>query len=291
MNTPRFSPRRHIRFKLRLAALVCIGASALPSEAHDTWFELLPADRAAPATQITLGTGNRYPLMETGVDIKYLARQGCWVTGASANEQPLTRLRDNPKSLLLQTPAAAQSCWAQLQPFDLQIDADKVALYLREIQAPASVKQAWASQKAAGVVWAERYTKYARIALQPAGLQQPSPMGMDLLVQAPGADPNQPLRAGDTLQVQLLRGGQPVAGQALELQNASTGVAAGTGRNLGGAVGLWRRTDAEGRASWPALSAGAWLVRGTDLRLAAPNASHGQRWESDFITLAFSVEP
>jgi hypothetical protein len=289
MNQPRFAPRRHTPLRLRLAAVICLCAAAAPGEAHDTWFERLPANSEAPATHLTLGTGNRYPLMETGVDIKYLASQGCWVAGAPATEQPLTRLRDNPKSLLLQTPAAAQSCWAQLQPFDLQITADKVPPYLREIQAPTSVQQAWASQKAAGLPWTERYTKHARIALQPDGLQQPSPMAMDLLVQAPRA--GQALRSGDTLHLQLLRGGQPVAGQALELQNAHTGVAAGTGRNLGGAVGLWRRTDAEGRASWPGLSAGAWLVRGTDLRLAAPAASHGQRWESDFITLAFSVEP
>jgi Domain of unknown function (DUF4198) len=286
--------------RLRLAAVICcLAAGAAPSEAHDTWFER-QANAAAPGPQLALGTGNRYPLMETGVDVKYIARQGCWVAGSAGDppQAPMTRVRDNPQALLLQAPPQAHTCWAQLQPFVLQMGPEKVALYLREIQAPAAVQQAWAAQKAAGLAWTEQYTKYARIALPPprqasddhtGSWNQPVDIGMDLLVQLPQI--GVPLRSGNALQVQLLRNGQPVAGQALELQSAATSVAAGTGRNLGGAVGLWRRTDAQGRASWPGLGAGAWLVRGTELRLAAPGASHGQRWESDFITLAFDVLP
>jgi hypothetical protein len=297
--TPRLTPRR-LALRLRLAAVICcLGAGAAPSEAHDTWFER-QANAAAPGPQLALGTGNRYPVMESGVDAKYLARQGCWVAGSAGDppQAPMTRVRDDPKALLLQAPPRAHTCWAQLQPFTLQMTPDKVALYLREIQAPAAVQQTWAAQKAAGLAWTEQYTKHARIALPPpaqgpgdgpGSWAQPVDMAMDLLVQLP--QPDTLLRSGNTLQVQLLRGGQPLAGQALELQSAATGVAAGTGRNLGGAVGLWRRTDAQGRASWPALAAGAWLVRGTELRLAAPGAGHGQRWESDFITLAFEVLP
>jgi hypothetical protein len=51
-------------------------------------------------------------------------------------------------------------------------------------------------------------------------------------------------------------------------------------------VGLWFRTDAQGRIRARLPLPGRWLLRGTDLRLSAVDAT---RWESQFITYAFEV--
>ena len=85
-----------------------------------------------------------------------------------------------------------------------------------------------------------------------------------------------PLRAGDTVEFQLLRDGQPLAGQALELHGEH------------GALGFWRRSDAEGRVRFTLPLAGRWVLRGTELRLAD---SAEVLWDSRFVTLAFEVGP
>ena len=88
-------------------------------------------------------------------------------------------------------------------------------------------------------------------------------MAMDI-VRSVAADGGQHFR--------LLQDGRPLAGQALELiaENAS--------------FGIWRRSDAEGVVTVPALPAGRWVLRGTHLSLAADG-----RWHSAFVTLAFEV--
>ena len=109
------------------------------------------------------------------------------------------------------------------------------------------MRQAWAEQQRRGRRWTERYTKHARIELPDAAGRLPaaSPSGMALdllLLGAPRA-----LRAGDTVDFQLLRDGQPLAGQALELHGEH------------GALGFWRRSDAEGRVRFTLPLAGRWV--------------------------------
>ena len=72
----------------------------------------------------------------------------------------------------------------------------------------------------------------------------------------------------------VLRDGQPLAGLPVELQSADA------------AKGIWRRSDAQGRISLPALPAGRWLLRGTDLRRSD---AQPDTWDSRFVTLAFDV--
>jgi hypothetical protein len=265
------------RLALFVVLLLCASTAA---RAHDTWFEKLPTPRgqASAHGQLLLGTGNRYPVQESGVDMVYLTQQGCKTNTAASPAEPLSKVRNMDTALVLRAPTNAHTCWAQLQGFDVAMPGDKVALYFREIQAPGAVKEAWAAQQAQGLSWTERYTKHARVALSAAGFEAPSPMAVDMVIE--GADPSASgLRMGQPLRLRVLRGGQPVAGLAVELQTRNS------------RWGVWRRTDAEGRALWPALPAGSWLARATELRLAAADASHGQRWESDFMTLAFEVVP
>ena len=237
-------------------------ASVPAAWAHDTWLRNLAPVAGAPT--LALGTGNRFPVYETAVAPEYIERQGC---NAGPDASHTTRLRPQQlvaASLLLKADAGARSCWVQLVPLSIELAPDMVAIYLREIQAGAELRAAWADMQSRGVRWTERYTKHARIDFAP-GQRSPVPMAMDIVWE-------QASTAGNSFVV--LRDGQPLAGFPVELQSADA------------AVGIWRRTDAQGRIGLPALPAGRWLLRGTDLRLSSDQPD---TWDSRFVTLAFDA--
>ena len=258
--------RRFLLTATTLNALL-FSAAAL---AHDTWFRALPADGGAPL--LALGTGTRFPAQESGIGVEYLARQGCSLPAADVgtrarSTQPVQRLkplRNVANALLLRGPAQAQSCWVQLQPLDIELAPDKVQIYLREVQADPALRAAWADIQQRGLPWKERYTKHARIDFGP-GVAQPAPMGMDI-VREPSED--------SSLNFRVFRDGLPLPGLAVEWVSDSI------------AVGIWRRSDAEGRVKVPALPAGSWVLRAIDLRLSTVEPDH---WDSRFVTLAFEV--
>ncbi len=119
-------------------------------------------------------------------------------------------------------------------------------------------------------VWKESYTKLARVMMSGNLASGDTSQGLDVRVE----NTNPVLRKGDTLQVQILRDGQPLAGQAMELRNDLS------------PIGIWRKSDDQGRISFPLPLATRWLLRGVDLR-PAPNAP--ERWDSHFLSLAFEV--
>ena len=243
----------------RLPVLIFLLGCLTATQAHDTWLRTLPPVAGAPT--LALGTGNRFPVYETAVAPEYVERQGC-------NPGPdTTRLRPlhlTASSLVLKAEAGARSCWVQLVPLPIELAPDKVAIYLREIQAGPELRADWADMQRRGLAWTERYTKHARIDFVP-GQHSAVPMAMDIVWE-------QASSAGNSFVV--LRDGQPLAGFAVELQSADA------------AVGIWRRTDAQGRIGLPTLPAGRWLLRGTDLRRSD---AQPDTWDSRFVTLAFDV--
>ena len=255
-------------------ALALCGCSAW---AHDTWFQPMALAADAVPLELALGTGNRYPVQETGVGAEYLARQGCQGRDEGAAIQPMRATRNVDHALVLQVPRQAARCWAQLVPLDIELAPAKVAIYLQEVQASPELRDAWRSLQARGLPWKERYTKHARIDLGvdavppalaialPTTLPTAVPMATDIL-RLP--------RAGGGFSFQVLRNGEPLAQQAMELISEA------------GTHGIWRRTDAQGRIELPALPAGRWLLRGTALRLSDEDPT---RWDSGFVTLAFEV--
>jgi hypothetical protein len=160
-------------------------------------------------------------------------------------------------------------------PFEIELPADKIGLYLKEINAPRSVHDAWAAMRARGLAWNEHYTKHARIELAAPGAAQRAPLpagglGMDVLLES-GL---RRMQVGDELVFQVLRDGRPLADFAVELHGDRS------------ALGFWKRTDGEGRVRFKAPLAGRWVLRGTDLRLSS---TVPDTWESRFVTLAFDV--
>ncbi len=304
MQRLRFLPGRRTR-----VALALVGAT-LSAQAHDTWFETQQNLRSG--TLLALGTGNQFPQMETGLVAESLAQAQCQMSDGSVAKLPAlpawlattataataataattaatASIAPSPTpspALQLLAPSGASSCFTQLKPFDIEITADKVALYLKEIQAPATLRARWADLQKRGLPWRERYVKHARILLA-AGAAVPTvtgtasgtasgtppgtPMGMDLHIEGP----TRPLQAGDSFTVQVQRDGQALPHQAIELRSEAS------------RYGFWRQSDAQGRLQFTVPLAGRWLLRGTDLRASERDGE----WDSRFVTLTFEVTP
>jgi len=263
---------------ITLSALL-LAAAASSAIAHDTWFARAPAD-AGPGA-LALGTGNLYPKQEFAIDPQYLARQGC--RSAAGTVQPLRTLRISDVALLLAAPAAGTlTCWAQLQAFEIEIAAEHVALYLDEIRAPKEMRERWAALQARGVVWKERYTKHARTLLASEPAAHSLPAGIDIGIDpdmnldlrlAPGQAPP---KVGMPVVFQLLSGGQPLPGLALQFRSELS------------PLGFWAQTDAQGQVRMTVPLPGRWLLRGTELK---PSVDRPDAWDSRFITLAFEALP
>ena len=252
------------------AALAGSLTSAL---AHDTWFEPQPATERGEAV-FALGTGNQFPAFDTPVRLDSIKAAGCGDT--AGRSVPLRWMADQATRVLMRStrPLAAGtalSCLARLAPAEVTIDNEAtVQVYLKEVQASDATRARWDQLRAKGTVWKESYTKLARFMTNGNLASGDTSQGLDVRVE--NSNPN--LRKGDTLQVQILRDGQPLAGQAMELRNDLS------------PIGIWRKSDDQGRISFPLPLATRWLLRGVDLR-PAPNAP--ERWDSHFLSLAFEV--
>jgi hypothetical protein len=255
----------------RIAVVLAMLCGAGGACAHDTWFATQPAD-ARDGLALSLGTGNQFPRFETGIGYQYLLKSGCRADAHGAT-RPLQRAAETPSELRLsvrgERPA---SCWAQLTPFEVELPPDKIAIYFKDIQASAAVRDAWAQMSARGVSWRERYTKHARIDLggDASDAATPVDMAMDVLLESP----QRPLASGQPLHFRVLRDGQPLPDFSVELRSALS------------PLGIWRKTDAQGRVDFVAPLPGRWVVRGVDLRVSPTDPD---RWESRFVTLAFEV--
>jgi hypothetical protein len=278
---------------LRRALASCLAAGGLAlcaasASAHDTWFEV----RTAPhPSALWLGTGDRFPVLESRIEFTHLQGHGCIrhadlaVRGAAAG-RPLSPISGPagrlPQALSLRLPRAGGegsgpdplSCWASLVPFEIELEAAKVPAYLDEIAAGPALRAAWAAEQAAGRPWRERFVKHARVEVGGASaLPLGLPLGLPLEAVLSGAAFP---RVGQPLRFQLRQGGEPLVGQPVQLVNERS------------PLGLWRRTDANGQIELALPLAGRWLLRSTLLR---PPAQPGERWQSDFVTLAFEVAP
>jgi Domain of unknown function (DUF4198) len=258
----------------RIAAAALLAAAAGAACAHDTWFEPLSSTPAGHVV-FALGTGTHFPIHEFALAYESIVASGCRGEGVTA--APLAHVENRPTTVVVRsaTPLNARSaltCWAQVTPFDVEVPPDKIELYLREIQASPALRATWAAMKARGLPWRERYTKFARIELGGTGPRAALPLAMDVVLD----NPRQPIRAGDELGFQVLRDGKPIADLPVELVG-----------NLS-PLGIWRKTDAEGRIRVTVPLAGRWILRGVDLRVSHKTADE---WESWFVVLGFEASP
>lgn len=221
-------------------------AACTAAHAHDTWFE--PRDGT-----LALGTGTVFPLIETGVAAQHVARSGC-------RGGPLAVADEGEAALLFTPPPGTTTCWLQLDAFALTLDPALIDTYLREVNPPPAVRAAAQALQRDGRPWHERYVKHARIAFAPDA--EPAGLGLELVLESTAP-----------YTFRAFRDGQPLPGFAVELRHERA------------RIGVWRRTDDEGRVTLVPPLPGRWLLRGIDLR-PAPDGT----WDSRFATLAFGVQ-
>ena len=243
------------------AALLAAGAAS----AHDTWFERL--DNDGPAPRLALGTGNQFPAQESGIDATYIVASGC---RAARLVTSLQAPQPTEHALQLRATPGATTCWLQTTPFTVTLEPDKIALYLREVNPNDAQRAQWAEIQRRGLPWREHYVKHARIELADTGPSAaPAPLGLDLAIEHEG-----PIEPGQSFAVRVRRDGQPLAGQAVELRSEDS------------PLGIWRRSDEQGRLTMPAPAAGRWLLRAIELRLSTREPD---TWDSRFATTAFQI--
>jgi uncharacterized GH25 family protein len=262
--------------KLLIPATIMLAAFLTSARAHDTW--LIP-DRfeVAPKTAITLDltSGMAFPKLETGPKRERVQNAPCRLAGRTFE---MTDISPGPNSLRLKSELSAAGVatfWVKLPPKSIELKPAEVQEYLDEIDAPASLRKQWAEMEPKR--WRELYTKhpktFVRVGDPKADRSWAEPVGMALEI-VPEKDPTA-LHEGDEIVVRVLKNGAPYGDFSL---NA---VAAGETK------GETRKTDSAGRVTFRLGKAGAWLLRGTDVRKSTKTDTD---WESDFATLTFEAK-
>ena len=245
--------------------------------AHDTW--LIP-DRFEVASKsaitLDLTSGMAFPKLETGPKRERVQAAPCRLAGRTFE---MTDISAGPNSLRLKSglsEAGIATFWVKLPPKSIELKPAEVQEYLDEIDVPANLRKQWTEMEPKR--WREVYTKhpktFVRVGDPKTDRSWAEPVGMALEI-VPEKDPTT-LREGDELAVRVLKNDVPYADFSL---NA---VAAGETK------GETRKTDSAGRVTFRFNKAGAWLLRGTDLRKSTKSDAD---WESDFTTLTLEVKP
>ncbi|HWP12187.1 MAG TPA: DUF4198 domain-containing protein [Ramlibacter sp.] len=260
-------------------AALCLAASQ--GRSHDSWLSPSRGDGPNGPLVLELATGNRYPVQEFSQAPASVAQSGC-TDGAA--RMPLRPERVHPQRLDLRAgvaePGAPVSCWVELAAADIEIEPARVEVYFAEIKASSAHREAWAAMRARGMPWRETYRKFARIELasdsaapaptaRVAAARRPAELDLEIVLMG-----EQPISVGQPLEFQVLRDGRPLPGFAVELVSERS------------ALGIWGRTDADGKLRHRLPFAGRWLLRGTDLRLSVQRPG---TWESRFVTLAIEA--
>jgi uncharacterized GH25 family protein len=259
----------------RVAATVLFASATAVVHAHDTWLSG-PAVVAPGATApFDLTSSGAFPAPEHAIEVARVERSSCRVGGqdvaltVGARGKQALRLTARP------TLAGVVACGLALGPRTLDLKPKDVAHYLEEIGASRTIGPKWEAMPAPRK-WRETYVKHAKAFTRVGDADAPDlsarePLGLGLEI-VPLADPTR-LRSGATLEVRLLKAGQPLAGLAMRASHSGRPAAFAT-------------TDEDGRASFMLDGQGPWLLAATDLR---PSTARPSEWDSDFTTLYLNV--
>ncbi len=251
---------------------------SLPAIAHETW--LLPDSFAPPAGQrlgFTLRSGMGFPDDGAGIDPSRIV--AATLTQGNASQALVPGGSSDHALELSAAPGGGVACaMVSLKPRILEMDAaDRVEHYLDEIGAPESVWAAWEASKDS-VAWRESYGKLARSYFAASADGEVAPCWQDggnaRFDIVPLDDPTT-LAVGDTLALKVMFDGKPLAGQAIGFVRE------------GASPEPLRRSDGSGRVEVQVAGEGRHMVYATKLRRVS---NDDFAWESDFVTLTFSVQ-
>jgi len=262
-----------------IRTLVCLALVALAASrlgAHDFW---LAAGNWAPASgtpvTITAGVGEHFPART-----KFSSRPDWfdqWRVIGAAGDISVGKdflLTDMVMSTAVTLPApGAYLGVMRVTPRTIEMKGQEFTDYLKE----EGIETALAARQAAGETdkpAKEVYARYAKVALRTgagsgAHLTRPAGLRAEFV---PESDPTT-VHPGQTLTVQLLAEGKPVAGATVMAVTEGA-----SGRSV---------TDAGGRATLTIDREGAWLIKAVHMeRLTGARAADGD-WESYWVTLSF----
>lgn len=247
--------------------------------AHDTW--LVPATfRVTPGQPVTvaLNTSEDFPASEAAPTPDRIAR---FEVATAAGRSAVTGYRVEGKSLMAEvTPGPGATLVAAVtHPRLIVLKPEDFNQYITDERLEGIVA-ARAARGQTNTEGRERYSKIAKLVLCADVTQETvlePPLGLRLEI-VPETNPCG-LRVGDTLQVQVLFEGKPLA---------NAWVTAGYKGVHGHRYPVWAKTDGEGQAAVPLDRSGAWFVR--VLHMVPATEFADADWQSWFSTLTFVVE-
>ncbi len=262
-----------------LPGVIALAISLPPTSAsaHETWLAARQHTLSANQTiTFEMTSGEKFPQPGFAIAPERIELAARRQATATPELRPGTKLA---KTLMLSakpTEQAGLNCWVRLAPRKLDLAVDKVHEYLDDIDAPASVRAAWANSPEPKK-WIEVYTKNAQVIVPVKGRAKAAslpaaPVGLNLEF-VPSADMSRGQVPGP-FEVSLLRDGKPLEGISVSLW--------GTGKG----EPVRRRSDAQGKVAFPRLKPGRWMLSATDLRVVEASQS---TWESQFGTLVFEI--
>ena len=242
---------------------------------HDTWIapDRFTAKRGATIT-LHMTSGMEYPKLDHAIKPDRVARAVVIANGRRTSLTPFSSGHSLDFRMRLRT-TGGHVIAVDLSPKEIELKPEQVAEYLDEIGAGAALRDEWKNMPEPKR-WREVYTKHAKTFVRIGNADEAwrDAAGSTLEI-VPLADPTS-LRAGDTLTLQLLEDGKPLA-------NFSVGVA-----HESDPKGTLQTTDGAGQTAVRLEKSGRYLLRATHVR----RANRGDAdWVSDFTTMTFTVGP
>jgi uncharacterized GH25 family protein len=260
-------------------ALFALGAVTLA--AHDTW--LVPATFKVAAGQpvkLALNTSEDFPTSESAAQPDRIEK---FLVVTAGGRSEVMGYRVEGSSLVAEvTPGPGLTFAAAMtKPRLIVLEEKDFNTYIRE-EGLENIVEARAVRGETFSPGRERYAKVAKLVLctddqDDDKRRYRTRLGARLEI-VPLTNPCG-LRAGDTLAVQVVFEGRPLAG---------AWVAAGTEGTHGHHYPYRQRTDAEGRALVRVDRAGPWFVRA--LHMVPSTEFDDADWQSWFSTLTFGVD-
>lgn len=245
------------------------------SFAHDTWIVPNRFHLSGPGmVKLSLTSGMEFPKLDTAINPDRIAVARVR-TARGFTDLKSIQPAANALELGVQLRAPGVAIFAvSLNPRPIELQPDDVRHYLEEIGAPSEVQSALVASETKR--WRESYVKHAktfvRVGSTPGGNHWAEPVGMNLEF-VPEQDPTG-AKPGDRLSFVLLRGGEPLPGQAVYVARE------------GEREAQKRTSDRSGGVSFVVPRSGQYMIRSTVLRKSTDSEAD---WDSDFTTLTFQV--
>ena len=263
---------QRVFFPVALVLIVTVMAAG-----HDTWLSprrFYVKQHARVVFDLTCGMS--FPVLETSIKPDRVDAAGCRLDSEFVKfDKPMNA----PKSLVFLATfdyPGVSTCWIELNPRQLELNAKQVEEYFEEIDATQAVRDRWNNMKAPRR-WRESYVKHAKTFVYVGNSRDDQswsePVGMALEI-VPVNNPAH-LKVGDELSIRVLRKNKPVGNVRVNMVLA------------GEKQGEFQTTNGEGVTALRINRAGKYLIRVTDLR---PSTKPDLEWESDFTTLTVEIK-